>query len=159
DLGDSTDKPLFAVAANFLRNDRHHATANNDLDDTQWSGDLVYKYRRFSVVGEYHYRESQPETGAGFKDRGWLAQASYAFKAPRHGPAAFWEIAFRYAEIDPSSLRPGDRRKEIGGALGYYYNRHNLKVQADFRNLKDDAASSGEGTSNNEARLQAQLIF
>lgn len=159
DLGDSTDKPLFAVAANFLSNDRRGATTNNDLHDTQWSGDVILKYRGLAVVGEYHHRESEPETGEDFKDKGWLAQASYAFKAPKQGPAAFWEVAFRYAEIDPSSLRGGDRRKEVGGALSYFYNKHNLKVQADFRNLKDAAADSGNGTSASELRLQTQVIF
>jgi phosphate-selective porin OprO/OprP len=156
---DSTDKPLFAVAANVLDNDRFNATTATDLKDFQWSGDYIFKYRGFGSVGEYHHRRSTPETGARFNDKGLLLQASYAIKAPKRGPAAFWEVAGRYVKIDPSSLRSGDDREEIGVALNYYYNRHNLKVQADWRQLKDDAANSGKGTKSQELRLQTQFIF
>jgi len=48
---------------------------------------------------------------------------------------------------------------ERGVALNYYYNKHTMKVQADYRQLKDDAANSGRGTKNNEFRLQTQFIF
>jgi phosphate-selective porin OprO and OprP len=156
---DSTDKPLFALAANVLGNDRFRVTTGNDLRDFQWSGDYIFKYRGFGSVGEYHHRRSTPETGSKFNDKGFLLQASYAFKAPKLGPAAFWEVAGRYAQIDPSSLRSGDDREEIGVAVSYYYNRHNLKVQADWRQLKDDAANSGRGTKSQELRLQTQFIF
>ena len=61
-----------------------------------------------------------------------------------------------YMIFTPGSLRV---REEIGGALSYYYNKHNLKVQADYRQLKDDAANSGAGTTNKEFRLQTQFIF
>ena len=49
--------------------------------------------------------------------------------------------------------------EEIGGALSYYYNRHSLKVQADYRQLKNDAANAGAGSTNNEFRLQTQVVF
>lgn len=160
DLGEATDKPLLAIAGNFLDNDFENvsATAANNLHNTQWSVDYSFKYRGFASLGEYHYRDTEPQSGTKLKDKGFLVQASYAWKA-KFGPAGFWEIAGRYAQIDPSDLRGGDKRKEAGGALSYYYNRHNLKVQADFRNLKDDAANSGGGTSSNEFRLQTQLVF
>lgn len=156
---ESSDRAFFALAGNFLKNDRHGASAGNDLDDTQWSGDFLFKRRGLAVVAEYHFRESRPETGPRFDDKGLMAQASYAWKAPKLGPAAYWELAFRYGRIDPSSPRGGDTRTELGGAVSYYYNRHNLKVQADFRNVRDDAANSGRGTSGNELRVQTQLIF
>ena len=62
-------------------------------------------------------------------------------------------------KIDPNSTKDNDDREEIGVALSYYYNRHNLKVQADWRQLKDDAANSGAGTTSQEIRLQTQFIF
>jgi hypothetical protein len=52
-----------------------------------------------------------------------------------------------------------NNQSEIGGAVNYYYNRHIMKIQADFRQLKDEAANSGRGTKNKEFRLQAQFIF
>ncbi|HEX6737241.1 MAG TPA: porin [Vicinamibacteria bacterium] len=159
DLGDSTDKPLFAIAGNWAQNDRSNATTGIDLKDDQFGGDYTFKFKGFASVGEYHHRKSKPETGAKFNDKGFLVQASYAVKAPKMGPAAFWEVAGRYVKIDPSSLRSGDDREELGVALNYYYNKHNLKVQADWRQLKDDAANAGAGTKNQEIRLQTQFIF
>jgi phosphate-selective porin OprO/OprP len=156
---DSTDRPLFALAANWLSNNRFNASTAVDLKDTQWSADGIFKYRGFGAVAEYHARKSTPESGAKFDDKGWLGQVSYAFKTPKLGPGAFVELAGRYARIDPSSLKSNDERKELGGAISYYYSRHNLKVQADFRQLEDEAANSGKGTKNKELRLQTQFIF
>jgi phosphate-selective porin OprO and OprP len=156
---DSTDKPLYAIAAQFAQNNFHNVTTGNDLKWNQYGGDAIFKYRGFSVTGEYTMRKATPETGAEFDDKGFHVQASYAFKAPKMGPGAFWEIAGRYATIDPSDLVSGNDRKETGGAISYYYNRHNLKVQADYRQIEDDAANSGRGTKNKEFRLQTQFIF
>lgn len=159
DLGDSQGKPLLAIAGNFLSNNRFNATTGTDLDDKQYGADYAFKYNGFASVGEYNTRNSKPETGAKFKDKGILLQGSYAWKAPGVPGAAFWELALRWSQIDPSSLKSGDKRKEIGGAFNYYYNKHNLKVQADFRQIEDEAANSGKGTKNKEFRLQTQLVF
>jgi phosphate-selective porin OprO and OprP len=162
DLGDSAatpGKPLLAIAGNFLSNNRHNVTTGVDLNNTQYSADYNFKFKNFGSVGEYHFRKSKPETGAEFDDKGFLLQASYAFRGPGPAGTAFWEIAARYAQLDPSDLRAGDKQKEIGGGLSYYYNKHNLKMQADFRQIEDEAANSGNGTKNKELRLQAQFIF
>lgn len=163
DLGDSGGKPLLALAGNFLKNERRFSATTVVNDDTQWGFDYSFKYNGFASVGEYTNRTSRPYTaaveGKEFTDKGLLLQASYAFKAPKMGPAAFWEIAGRYARIDPSDLRDNDKRTEVGGALSYYYNKHNLKVQADFRQVEDEATNSGKGTKNKELRLQTQFVF
>ncbi len=159
DLGDSVNGPLLALAGQFSNNDRHFATTGNDLKNTTWALDYTFKYKGFATVGEYGDRKSEPETGREFHDKGLLLQASYAFKAPGIPGASFWELAFRYAKVDPSSIVDNNDRDEIGGALNYYYNRHNLKIQADYRQLKDDAANSGRGTTTKEFRLQTQFIF
>jgi phosphate-selective porin OprO and OprP len=160
DLGDSAQGALFALAGNVLNNSFYNVTTGNDLKNTQYSGDYIFKYMGFSSVGEYHYRESTPETGAKFKDKGVLLQASYAVKGPGVVPGGgFWELALRYSTIDPSSLVSNNDREEIGGALSWYANKHILKVQADYRQIKDDAANSGKGTKTKEFRLQTQFIF
>jgi phosphate-selective porin OprO/OprP len=171
DLGDSQGKPLLAIAGNFAKNDlRFTTTATPPAtvpaaanDNTTWGLDYTFKYKGFASVAEYHDRKSQPYVvntkGVEFKDKGFLVQASYAFKAPGVPGAAFWEIAGRYSKIDPTDLKSNDDREEIGGALNYYYNKHNLKVQADYRQIKDDAANSGKGTTTKEFRLQTQFIF
>jgi phosphate-selective porin OprO and OprP len=156
---DSTDKPLYAIAANWANNNFFNVTTGNDIKWDQYGGDVIFKYKGFGAIGEYTMRKATPETGLKFDDSGFLVQASYAFKAPKMGPAGFWELAFRYATLDPTDLVVNNDRKEVGGALSYYYNRHNLKVQADYRQVEDDAANAGAGTKNNEFRLQTQFIF
>jgi phosphate-selective porin OprO/OprP len=167
DLGDSAaaNGPLLAVAGQFSDNNRFGATTGVDLNNQTWGVDYSFKYRGFASVFEYADRRSKseaPATGAAtpeFHDKGFLLQASYAFKAPGIPGASFWELAFRYAQLDPNDNASGNDRTEIGGAISYYYNKHALKVQADFRQLKDDAGNSGAGRTDNEFRLQTQLIF
>ena len=178
DLGDSAanNGPLLAIAGNYAKNDRRFTTVVVPpatlpavaLDDDQWGGDYTFKYKGFASVGEYNSRKTKPYVnstlGSEFKDKGFLLQASYAFKAPGVvAGASFWELAFRYSVIDPTNkpaaTAPKNDRTEIGGALNYYANKHNLKVQADFRQIEDEAANSGKGTKTKEFRLQTQFIF
>jgi phosphate-selective porin OprO/OprP len=161
DLGDSAANagPLLAVAGQFSNNDRFNATTANDLRNRTWGADYTFKYKGFATVGEAAWRDSKPETGATFKQKGVLVQASYAWKAPGIAGASFWEIAGRYAWLDPTDFVGGNAQKEVGGALNYYYNRHNLKVQLDWRQIEDEAANSGRGTKNQDLRLQTQFIF
>ena len=159
DLGDSAKGPLLAVAGQFAHNDRFHATTNNDLRDRTWGVDYTFKYKGFATAGEAAFRDTIPESGAGFDQRGFLLQASYAWKAPGIAGASFWEVAGRFGWVDPSTSVARNAQKEYGAALNYYYNRHSLKVQADWRRLEDLAANSGRGTESHELRLQAQFIF
>jgi len=158
DLGDSVNGPLLSFAAEAAKNNRWFTTTGNDPDNTTWGIDGQFKYAGFAAWGEYLQRHTKPETGDKYQDAGFLAQASYAFKAPKLGPGAYLEVAGRYAKLDPNDLVGGDSREEIGGALSYYYNRHNLKVQADYRQVKDEAKKAGEQKAN-EFRLQTQFIF
>ncbi|HEY5907549.1 MAG TPA: porin, partial [Vicinamibacteria bacterium] len=123
DLGDSVNGPLLAVAGQFSNNDRFNSTTAVDLKNTTWAVDYTFKYKGFASVAEYADRKSEPEpptTGTPaltFHDKGFLFQASYAFKAPGGPGAAFWELAFRYAKVDPSGILPNNDRDEIGGAF------------------------------------------
>jgi phosphate-selective porin OprO/OprP len=161
DLGDSAaaSSPLLAVAGQVSNNNRFNATTGNDLKNVTYGADYTFKYKGFASVAEADWRKSTPETGADFKSKGFLGQASYAWKAPGIAGASFWELATRYVWIDPSDIVGNNDQTEIGGAINYYYNRHIMKVQADFRQLKDEAANSGRGTKNKEFRLQVQFIF
>jgi phosphate-selective porin OprO/OprP len=165
DLGDSANGMLLALAGQYSDNNRYGATTAVDLHNKTWAVDYTFKWKGFASVAEYADRTTEseaPATGAitpEFNDKGFLFQASYAFKAPGIPGASFWELAFRYAKLDPNDNVSGNDLEEIGGALSYYYNRHSLKVQADYRQLKNDAANAGAGSTNNEFRLQTQLVF
>lgn len=154
---ESTDKPIFALAANFEYNDLHRGSANIDLKNRTFSGDGVFKFKGFSAIAEYYQRRSTPEapaTGgpaaAKFTDKGYYAQAGYFLNKSRN-----WELVARYGSYDPSNLVGGNDVNEVGGGLNYFYNRHNLKVQTDFRQLETKATSQ----KNKEVRLQAQFVF
>lgn len=151
---DSADFPIFAVAANFEKNDFHGTTTGNDLKDTIFGFDAIFKYKRFYATGEYYVRERTPESGARFNSDGFFAQASYLLDKGKK-----WELAARIGQYDPTDVVDDNLRKEIRGALSYYYAKHALKLQADFGQLENQAANSGQGTKNKELRLQAQIIF
>jgi phosphate-selective porin OprO/OprP len=150
---ESTDFPIFAIAANFEKNDFHRTTTAVDLKDTIFGFDLVYKYKRFFATGEYYIRERTPETGAKFNSDGFFGQATYMLNSRRT-----WEIGARYGQFDPSDLVAVNSRKEIRGVVSYYYGRHNLKVQADFGQLTTDVANANS-IKNKEFRLQSQIVF
>ena len=59
----------------------------------------------------------------------------------------------------PVDLVVNNDRNEIGGALSYYYNRHNLKIQADYRADQGRCRQRRRGTTTKEFRLQTQFIF
>ncbi|MCI0611523.1 hypothetical protein L0244_00895, partial [bacterium] len=59
------------------------------------------------------------------------------------------------ATIDPNQDIDDNLQKEYGVALGYFYNKHNYKLQGDYRRLENEAA----GTQFDEFRVQLQFIF
>lgn len=150
---ESGDFPIFAIAANFEKNDFFRTTTGNDLKDTVYGFDVVYKYKRVFATGEYYIRERTPESGAKFNSNGFFGQASYLLTSRRQ-----WELGVRYGQYDPSDLVPLNKRTELRGALSYYYGRHNMKVQADFGELKTEA-TAGNSIRNKEFRLQSQIVF
>ena len=169
DLGDSAHGPLFAIAGNFAKNDRFDRRdpgRAQPRQHDQWGARL-----HLQVQGLRQRRRVQlprvdalgPATwpGAEVQGQGVPRPGLVRLQGPRGRPgASFWELAARYSVIDPSDLARGDdKRTEIGGAFSYYYNKHNLKVQADFRQIEDEAANSGKGTKTKEFRLQTQFIF
>ncbi len=147
---ESTDKPLLAIAGQFESGNFFNVTTGNDLKREVFGGDVVFKYKRLFVFGEYYDRKLTPETGASYKSNGYNLEAGYLLDKGRH-----WEVAFRYAAWDPTDLKSGDGRSELGGAINWFYNKHFAKIQADFRQLEDKAKK----TKDKELRIQTQLYF
>ena len=142
-------KPLLAVAGEYERNNQHGSTNIDDLDTRIFGLDAVFKYNGPFLFAEYFARHRTPETSPAFDSNGFHAQAGYFLIRDR------LEVAARWAGYDPSDLIPDNDRKEAGGVVNYYFNRHNLKLQADFRQIDDD----GRETKNQELRVQAQVVF
>ena len=112
---------------------RHHRQRSEGHGLTGF--DLVYKYKRFFATGEYYMRERTPETGAEVQLR-WILRAGHL---PADLAADVGDRRRDTASSIPTDLPARILRTEIRGVVSYYYGRHNLKVQADFGQLKDEA--------------------
>ena len=158
------DKPLFAIAGQFESNDLSGSTNLTDLNTTILSADVVYKYKGFSVFGEYFNRKRKPEavsgtssatsgaaaqSGGAYHSNGYNVQAGYFLKRDKV------ELALRFAGYDPADNLASNDRKETGAVLNYFILKHNLKLVGDFRALRDDLVKE----TNKELRVQAQFIF
>lgn len=150
---ESRGRLLFAVAGQVETNTREVAasggTSAGKVEQTTWGGDVVLKLAGVSLSAEFFERQNVPTAGARFKDRGFDAQLG-VFVVPKR-----LELAARYAEYDPSLDKASDVRTEKGVAVGYFFNQHNHKIQADYRKLGDDA----RGTEDRELRVQYVLFF
>ncbi|MBI2838426.1 MAG: hypothetical protein HYX75_08935 [Acidobacteria bacterium] len=146
---ESSSKPLYAVAVQVEQNNLHGATTGVDLKKTTFGFDGVLKYKGLYFFGEYFNRDNEPETGAKYTTSGYGVQIGY-FVVPKT-----FEVAFRYASLDPTDAKSSDDRTETGIAAGYFLNKHALKWQTDYRRLEDDAT----GRTDNELRSQLQFIF
>jgi phosphate-selective porin OprO/OprP len=146
---ETTDKPLLALAVEAEHNDQHGSTNADDFRTTILGADVAFKYKGFSAFAEYFARNRKPEVSASFDSPGFHAQAGYVLV--RHK----WEVAARYAWFDPNDLIPNNDRTEIGGAMSYYIKKHLLKIQGDFRSIKDEARD----TTDQELRVQTAVVF
>lgn len=158
---ETTDRPMLAVAANYEANNMQGATTGDDVDREVFGADASFKYRGLSIFAEGFRRVSEPETSIDFDSEGYHAQIG-CFVYKRHV-----EVALRYAVIDPrdNTIDPAtglqvatvanDHRFERGAAISWYMNKHPLKLQADWRQIEDEARDR----TDDEARLQMQFIF
>lgn len=124
------------------------------FDISQATADFHFKYRGLSVLGDYFRAEASPSTPSvpSITAQGYDFQIGY-FLLPRR-----LEAAFRYAFTDRDMDASMSGLQEIGGALGYFFLAHNLKLQMDVRDLGDEAPR-GKGHHTMEYRTQLQAIF
>ncbi|HEV2847201.1 MAG TPA: hypothetical protein VG477_20260, partial [Thermoanaerobaculia bacterium] len=146
---ESTDRPLFAIAGQYESNDRTGATTSVDVDREIVGGDLVFKFKGFSVFGELFEATDDPETGLDKDLSGFNVQAGMFLIRNK------FEIAARLAELDLNSDLDNDEQEERGLALNYFWNKHAHKLQLDYRQLENKATNRED----DEVRLQYQVIF
>lgn len=151
---ESSEKPLIAVAASY-ETFRQAASASGTAAEIQrdhdtFGFDAVLKYRGLFLFYENFQRTTDDLIAGGESDsNGWVFQGGY-FILKRTV-----EVAGRVERIDPDEDVDDDFLKEWGIAVNYFYNKHNLKLQGDYRKIENEAA----GTDFNEFRLQLQFIF
>jgi hypothetical protein len=152
---DSSGKPLLALALGYEASERPVAAAGSTPahanDQTITAFDVTFKWRGFSLFGEQFQRENDRSlaTLATFDDSGYTFQAGY-FILPQK-----LEVALRLSELDPNDDVGNNEREERGLAVNWFWNKHNHKLQGDYRQLENKANRQED----KEIRLQYQLIF
>lgn len=179
---DYSEKPLVSVGANYY-GDSAVINVSNNLNmfskTSGWIGlgsplsklttserlnistvgyDAAFKWRGLYAQGEYFTGRAEGDTShVTLRAQGAYGQAGY-FVIPKQ-----LEIAARYAYLDPNRDVANDHWIETTGAVSWYVNKHNLKVQADYTDIhKQEALAFNIGpkaTDDKRVRLQVQLIF
>lgn len=176
DLGNS-QKPLLSVGANYYGNVLKKTTtttletngitlagtsgwlgqgiatfANGEkIDVDTWGIDAAFKWHGFSSQAEYLAGEADGNTSnQKLRAEGFYAQAGYCL-IPKT-----LEAAVRYSYVDPNRSAANDLRTDIQGAISYYFNAHNLKLQGDITDTHDQSKGAADDMI---YRLQAQVIF
>ena len=155
-LDTTTSTPPYAGTAGWLGK----AAANTAIfDNTEkvdvgtYGFDAAFKWRGFSAQGEYFGGKAEGQSlGRSVHARGYYGQAGY-FLMPKR-----LEAAARYSNVDPDRDKDRDRQIEVTGAVSYYFQGHNLKLQGDYTNIHTQAAGK-QATDDKQVRVQAQLAF
>jgi hypothetical protein len=140
---DYPDSPKLALGVAILEN------TDGDDDVERVGAELAFKLRGFNTVAEY-YTETLDLLGGGSVDTdGYYVQAGYLF------PNRMFEIAGRYAVVRPDLAGGSVDETETGIAFSYYLKKHGQKLQADLRQVEEDAT----GTTDDQIRVQYQIVF
>ena len=142
-LGDDDSEEIFGTAT--------------DGDQHRFAFDAAMRLMGLSLTGEYYTMRSDDDGGGSadlrtVDDHGYFVQSGY-FLLPNQ-----LEVAARYSwrNSDNDNLGADDDTEEIGLGLNYYFNKHNHKLQLDWRRLDFDA-QSGDDLTDHFVRLQWQL--
>jgi len=93
-------------------------------------------------------------TGTTLRAQGFYAQAGYCI-IPKT-----LEAAVRFSYVDFNRDAANDLQIDTQGALSYYFNKHNLKLQGDVTNSHIQRPTGPTGPTDDMIyRLQAQVIF
>ena len=162
------ETPKLALGAAFATDDGSKMFVRDKVrsfkkavNTRQVTGDALFKWRGFSFLGAGFWREINAHTGesgfsrSGTNANGYTLQAGYFVPTPllqKH-----LEFAGRYSYFDPNLRTRKDSEREWGGAVNWFFNDHNNKIQADVRKLITER--SNDDKDDLEFRLQYQLIF
>ena len=145
-----TNNLTFAGSNGWLGKGLSRFGTTEKIDINAVGIDAAFKWMGFSAQGEYFIGQADGQTSnSTLRAHGLYAQAGY-FIIPKR-----LEVATRYSYVDPNRDIANDLRTETSGAISYYFNKHNLKVQADVNNIHRQPARSDDM----QYRVQAQVIF
>ena len=139
---------------NAWYHDNDGGTGSNAMDQYSFGGDLTAIWHGIYATGELHHRKNRmPAPTPNATLTGWFAQAGYMVV-----PGTL-DVGLRWARVNYANDPSGrNYMREILGVLGYYFDDHNLKLQADVGKVETGMVA---GTKSSEWRLQVQfqIIF
>jgi phosphate-selective porin OprO/OprP len=144
---DYPETPRLAIGGEVWQNTLGTGTSERDV--TRYGAELAFKLKGFNAFGEYYTETVDPVAGADIDTDGYYAQAGFLF------PNKLFEIAGRYSVVSPDVAGPSQDQTETGVAASWYWEKHNHKIQADYRILEDERLDRED----KEFRLQLQLVF
>ena len=127
------------------------AGTSTKFDVDSFGADLAFKWMGISLQGEYLLAQAEADNGAELRAHGFYAQTGYLI-IPKT-----LEVAFRYSYLDPDRDRVNDTITEQIGAVSYYFDKHNLKIQTDVGNIHTQ--TSTRPIDEMQYRVQAQITF
>ena len=179
---DMSPKPLVSVGSSYYHNTLKKATAltfesNNDsyagangwlgrnaglfgaatnVNINTFESDLAFKWMGLFFQSEFFWAQGTG-MGANFRDANVISDGFYVQAGYMVLPKKV-ELAVRYAWMDYNRNIGNDLQTEVTGAISWYIQNHNLKIQADVtkQNMQRANLSSLDNTI---FRLQTQLNF
>ncbi len=144
--------PKLYLGGSALQNTTGTGATETDID--RFGVEAGFKIQGFNAIGEYYTEESKRVAAAKVDTDGYIAQVGYLF------PNKKFELAGRLSEILPDTAANTDQT-ETGVAASWYFDKHNHKLQADYREIETNSVVSSRPVSTKlkEFRLQLQLIF
>ncbi|MDA8430747.1 MAG: porin [Geobacteraceae bacterium] len=126
---------------------------SENIDVKTFGLDTAFKWQGASLQAEYLEGQADGRSsGKVLRAQGWYVQAGY-FILPKTV-----ELAMRYSSVDPNRELGGDLQSDTQGAVSWYINKHNLKLQADVTGTHTQHGTN-PSTDDMMYRLQAQVIF
>ena len=128
-------------------------SVSQNVNITPFETDMAFKWMGLSAQAEYFWAEGVGQTNnATVISNGFYAQVGYMV-LPKQV-----ELAMRYAWMDYNRATPNNNQTEVSGAISWYPQGHNLKIQGDItaQNVQSTAALSYD---NMIYRVQTQINF
>jgi len=150
----------YAGASGWLGSNATVFSDTEKVDINSFVIDTAFKWRGAFAQAEYFLGQADGQvTDKTVRSHGYYAQAGYCIIPKK------FEAALRYSYLDPNRDLNDDLRTELIGAVSYYFNNHNLKLQADIGNIHTQGAKTEpvtglkKATDDLQYRLQVALTF
>lgn len=151
---DHPEKALWTIGAAYMLSTTESSLLKTaqELSQDTLEGFFAFKLKRLYVLADYYARtQEQTGTAPDVDSTGAIAQVG-VFLVPRK-----LEVAARWSELDPNTDVDDNVQTESRIVFGYYFSKHDLKFQADYGQVENEASATDEKT--NQFRAQLQVVF